>query len=39
MKQNNKLEALEFDIKKMRFEKEGLCRILDLYKYNNLNYR
>ena len=39
MKQNNKLEALDFDIKKMRFEKEGLCRILDLYKYNNLNYR
>ncbi|XP_052046173.1 uncharacterized protein LOC127690653 [Apodemus sylvaticus] len=38
-KQNNKLEALNFDIRKMRFEKEELCRIMDLYNYNNLNYR
>ncbi|XP_031246945.1 uncharacterized protein LOC116104562 [Mastomys coucha] len=38
MKNMNKLEELKFDIRKISYERDELCRILNLYIYNNLNY-
>ncbi|XP_034374775.1 uncharacterized protein LOC117720411 [Arvicanthis niloticus] len=38
-KQMTKLEELKFEIKKMSFQEEEFCQILNLYNYHDLNYR
>ncbi|XP_028617034.1 uncharacterized protein LOC114615506, partial [Grammomys surdaster] len=38
-KQKTTLQDLKFEIKKMSFEKEEICQILNMYNYSDLNYR